>query len=80
MDLHTGAVPGNEPIPDGRMGKWVEETLLRSPQCLCQNGFSGGQEAGRNRGQFLYSDRRSTREKGAVRCQLGRWKEGGKWE
>jgi len=32
MDLHTGAVPGNEAMSDSRMGKWVEETLLRGPR------------------------------------------------
>jgi len=77
MDLHTRAVPGNEVMPDGRIGKRVEETLLRGPQWVYQNGNSNGQEDGRNRGGFLYSDRRSTAEKGALRCQLGRWKDGG---
>jgi len=76
MDLHTGAVPGNKVMPDGMMGKWVEATLLRGPRCVCQNGISDGQEDGCNRGGFLYSDQRSTTEKGAVRCQLGRWEEG----
>jgi len=69
MDLHTGAVPGNEAMPDGRMGKRVEETLSRGLRWVCQNGISDGQVDGRNQGRFLYSDRRSTTEKGAVRCQ-----------
>jgi len=76
MDLQTGAVPGDEVMPDGRMGKRVEETLLRGPRWVCPNGISDGQEDGRNRGGFLYSDRRSTGGKGAVRCWLGRWEEG----
>ena len=76
-DLHTGAVPGNEAMPRGRMGKLVEETLLRGPRWLCQNGISDSQEDGRNQGGFLYNDQRLTAEKGAVRCQLGRWEEGG---
>ena len=60
MDLHTGAVTGNEAMPDGRMGKWVEETLLRGPRWVCQNGISDGHKDRRTRGGFVYSDRRST--------------------
>ena len=59
MDLHTGAVPGDEAVPDGRMGKGMEETLMRGPRWECPNGISDGQEDGRHRGGFLYSDRRS---------------------
>jgi len=86
MDLHTGAVPGNQAMPDGRMGMQVEETLMRGPRWVCQNRISDGQKAGRNLGAFLYSDGRSTSEKGAVRYQLGRWEEGigvavsGQWD
>jgi len=29
MDLHTGAVPGNEAVPDGRRGQYMEATLGR---------------------------------------------------
>jgi len=76
MDLHTGAVPGDEAVPDGRMGRGMEVTLVRGRWRVCHIGISDGQEDGRNRGGFLYSDRRSTAEKGAVRCQLGRWEEG----
>jgi len=76
MDLHTGAVPGNEAVPDGRIERWVEVTLMRGHQRVCQSGISDGQEDRRNRGGFLYSDRRLTMEKGAVRWQLGRWEEG----
>jgi len=60
MDLHTGAVPGNETVPDGRIGHCMEATLVRSRRGECQSGISDGQEDGRNRGGFLYSDRRST--------------------
>jgi len=67
MDLRTGAVPGKESMPDGRMGNEVEETLMRGPWWVCQNGMSDRQEDRGNRGVFLYSDRRSTAEKGAVR-------------
>ena len=59
MDLHTGAVPGNEAVPDGRIERWVEVTLMRGHQRVCQSGISDGQEDRRNRGGFLYSDRRS---------------------
>jgi len=48
MYRHTGAVPGNEGMPDGRIGKLVEETLLRGPRWVCQNGNSDGQEDRRN--------------------------------
>ena len=60
MDLHTGAVPGDEAVPDGRMAKRMEETLMRGPRWECQGGISDGQKDGCNRGGFLYSDRRST--------------------
>jgi len=76
MDLHTGAVPGDEALPDARMGRCIEVTLVRGRRRVCQSGISDGQEDGRNQGGFLYSDRRSTTEKGPVRCQLGRWEEG----
>ena len=76
MDLHTGAMPGDKAVPDGRMEWWMEVTLMRGRQRVCQGGISDGKKDGRNRGGFLYSNRRSTAAKGAVRCQLGRWKEG----
>jgi len=60
VDLHAGAVQGNEAVPDGRMGKWSEETLMRGPLWECQSGISDGQVDARNQGGFLYSDRRST--------------------
>jgi len=84
MDMHTRAVLGNKAVPDGRMERWMEETLMRVPQWVCQNGISDGQEDGCNRDVFLYSDRRSTAGggvveickpggDGAVRCQLSEW-------
>ena len=76
MDLHTRAVPGNEAVPDGRMGKRTEETLMRGPRWVCQNGIGDSQKDGRKRGGFLYSDRRSTAGGGAVSCQLRGWNEG----
>ena len=60
MDLHTGAVPRDEAVPDGRMGKRMEKTHMRGPRWECQGGISDGQKDGRNRGGFLYGDRRST--------------------
>jgi len=60
MDLSSGAVPGDEGVPDGRMVKWMEETLMRGPQWECQGGMSDGQKDRRNRGGFLNSERRST--------------------
>jgi len=71
MDLHTGAVPGNEAVPDGRIGRCMEATVVRGRQRECQSGISDGQEDGRNQGGFLYSDRRCFRGGEAVRCQLG---------
>jgi len=29
MDLHAGAVPGNEAVPDGRIERCMEATLVR---------------------------------------------------
>jgi len=60
MDLHTGAVPGDEAVPDGRTGQCTEATLLRRRRRACQSGISDGQDDGHNRGGFLYNDRRST--------------------
>jgi len=60
MDLHAGAVPGDEAVPDGRIGKRMEGILMRGPRWECQGGISDGQKDGRNRGVFLYTDRRST--------------------
>ena len=60
MDLHTGAVPGDEAMPDGRIGRCMEATLVSGRRRACQSGKSDGQEDGRNRGGFLYSDRRLT--------------------
>jgi len=50
---------------------------MRGPRWVCQNGISDGQKDGRNRGGFLYSDRKIDRGGGAVRCQLRGWEEGG---
>jgi len=62
MGLHSGAVPGDEEVPDGRMERWMEVTLMRGRRRVCQCGISNGQKEGCNRGGFLYSDRRSTAE------------------
>jgi len=64
MDLCAGAVAGDGAVPDGRRGQCMEATLGRSRRRVCQSGISDGQKDGRNRGGFLYSDRRSTAEKG----------------
>jgi len=58
MDLHTETVPGDEAVPDGRIGWCMEDTLVRGRRRVCQSGISDGQEDGRNRGGFLYSDRK----------------------
>jgi len=60
VDLHTGVVMGKEVVPDGTIGKRMEGTLMRGPQWVCQNCISDGQKDRRNRGGFLYSERRST--------------------
>jgi len=60
MDLHIGAVPGDKAVPDGRIGRGMKATLVRGCRRVCQGGISDGQEGGRNRDGFLYSDRRST--------------------
>jgi len=77
MDLHTGAVPGDEAVPDGRIGRCREATLVRGRRRVCQSGISDSQEDRRNRGGLLYSDRRSTAGGGAVRCQQRGWEERG---
>jgi len=60
MDLHTVLVPGDEALPDDRIKWCMEATLVRGRQRVCQSGLSDRQKDGRNRGGFLYSDRRST--------------------
>jgi len=77
MDLRSGAVPGDEAVPDGRIGWCMDATLVRGRRWVCQSGISDGQEDGRNQGGFLYSDRRSTAQGVAVRCHLRGWEEGG---
>jgi len=79
MDLHTGAVPGDDAVPNGRIERCMEATLVRGRWKVCQGGISDGQEDGRNRDGFLYSDRRSTVGGEPVRCQLRGWEEWG-WE
>jgi len=58
--LRTGAVSGDEAMPDGSMEQCMEATLVSGRRRVCQSGISDGQNDGRNRGGFLYSDRRST--------------------
>ena len=53
MDLYTGAVPGDEAVPDGRIGWCMEATLVRGRRGVCQSGISDSQEDGRNRGGFF---------------------------
>jgi len=64
MDMRAGAVPRDGAVPNGRRGQCMEATLGRDRWRVCQSGISDGQKDGRNRGGFLYSDRRSTAEKG----------------
>jgi len=64
MDLRTGAVPGDGAVPDGRRGQCMEATLGRGRWRVCHCGISDGQKDRRNRGGFLYSDRRTTAERG----------------
>jgi len=56
MDLHTRAVPRDEAVPGGRIGRCMEATLVRGRRRVCQGSISDGQEEGPNRGGFLYSD------------------------
>jgi len=44
MDLRTEALPGDEAVPDGRMKRWMEVTLVRDRLRVCQNGISDGLE------------------------------------
>ena len=77
MDLHTGAVPGDEVVPDGSMKRLMEVTMMRDRQRVCQRGISDGQEEGVNRGGFFYSDQRSTVEKGGSKVPAGEVGRGG---
>ena len=29
MELHTEVIPGDEAVPDGRVERWMEVTLMR---------------------------------------------------
>jgi len=58
MDLHTGAMPEDEAGPNCMMERWMEVTLMRGRQRVCQSGISDGQKDRRNPDGFLYSDRR----------------------
>jgi len=59
-DLHTGAMAGDEAVPDARLERWIVVTLVRGSRRVCHSGISNDQKDGRNRGGFLYSERRST--------------------
>jgi len=48
MDLYNGAVPGDEAVPDGRIGWCREATQVRGRRGVCRSGISDGQEDGRN--------------------------------
>jgi len=52
---------------------------MRGHRWVCQNGISDGQKDRRNRGGFLYSDRKIDRGLEAVRCKLKGWEAGGRW-
>jgi len=56
MDLHTGGMPRDEAVPDGRKGRRMEVTLMMGRRRECQSSISDGQKDGRNLGGFLYSD------------------------
>jgi len=43
MDLHTGAMPGDQVVPDSRMDRGMEATLMRGHLRVCQSGISDGQ-------------------------------------
>jgi len=53
------------------------ETLMRGRRWVCQNLITDRQKDGRNRGGFLYSDRKIDGGREAVRCQPRGWGEGG---
>jgi len=53
MDLNTGAVQGDQSVPDGRMGRCMEATLVWGRRRVCQSGINDGQEDRRNRGRFF---------------------------
>ena len=53
MDLHTGAMLGDEAMPDSRMKRCMEATPMRGRRRVCQSGISDGQKDGRNRDGFL---------------------------
>jgi len=78
MDLHTGVVLGDKAVPNGRIERCMEATLVRGRRKVGQGGISDGQEEGRNWGGFLYSDRGLTAGGEAVRHQLGGWEEWGR--
>jgi len=46
MDQRSGAVPGNEAVPDCRIGQCMEATLGRGRRRVCQSGISDCQEDG----------------------------------
>ena len=77
MDLHTRAMPGDRAVPNGRMESWIEVTLMRGRRRVCLSGISDAQKDGRNRGGFLYSNRKIDHGRKAVRCQRRGWEVGG---
>ena len=53
MDLHTGAMPEDEVVPDGSMERWMEVTLMRGHRKVCQSGISDSRKDRRNRGRVF---------------------------
>jgi len=44
MDLHTRAVPGDEAVHNSRMERWMEVTLMRGRQRVCQRGITSAKK------------------------------------
>ena len=62
VDLHAGAVPGNEAAPDGRMGKWREETIMRGPRWECQTALATARRTGVTEAGFCIATEDRPRE------------------
>jgi len=64
MVLLDEVVPRNEAMRGGRLRLQDGEDIKEESLVGVPHGISNGQEDGCNRGMFLYSDRRSTAQKG----------------
>jgi len=62
MDLQTGAMPGDEAVPDGRMKRWMDVTLMRGRRRVCQAALATAKRTGITKAGFCIATKDQPRE------------------